>query len=223
MVLQFCIFRDNVEWSDEQKDEAVELIASKSEVKFTAEEIEKLETLQAENWDSFYSVHQNKFFKDRHWLFTEFPELAPKAEAPERVYPESDDIVVNKSTEVEQGMSTGRRIFELGSGVGNSECGIVFTLKIFWCSFYTFSGFSNPQIQQPQRRPDGVCLRFLPPSHRDSQDQSRVRREAMQGVRTRCDCWWVDCSLRRKFDRHVGFNLFRTPGHFKKVLTVFSF
>lgn len=99
---------------------AEETVKKNSNVKFSEEEIEKLEEAQSENWDKFYGVHQNKFFKDRHWLFTEFPELAPNATAPERVYPQSDDITLNVS-EMKLDVGAGRRIFELGSGVGNSR------------------------------------------------------------------------------------------------------
>lgn len=115
------IFRDNVEWTEELKLGAEEAIKKNSNVKFSAEEIQQLELAQSQNWDSFYNVHQNKFFKDRHWLFTEFPELAPRAERPERVYPESEEIVVNKKAALDLKTGEGRRIFELGSGVGNSK------------------------------------------------------------------------------------------------------
>lgn len=118
--IKLVCHRDNVQWSEDQKLQAEEVVRKNSNVKFTSEEIDQLELDQSKNWDSFYGVHQNKFFKDRHWLFTEFPELAPNAESPERVYAKSEDVVVKEMAGMKLD-SEGRRIFELGSGVGNSE------------------------------------------------------------------------------------------------------
>ncbi|XP_045115846.1 tRNA N(3)-methylcytidine methyltransferase METTL2-like isoform X2 [Portunus trituberculatus] len=68
---------DNVVWDETQEAEAKAKVQVNSEVLLTTEEIEKLEQEAAGQWDAFYGIHQNRFFKDRNWLFTEFPELAP--------------------------------------------------------------------------------------------------------------------------------------------------
>lgn len=91
------LFRDNVNWGEEQIAEAEDIVRKNSVVKYSESELEKYEKEADKNWDLFYNVHDNKFFKDRHWLFTEFSELAPRTESPVK-----------------------RHIFEIGCGVGNT-------------------------------------------------------------------------------------------------------
>uniref|UniRef100_A0A182NIK8 tRNA N(3)-methylcytidine methyltransferase n=1 Tax=Anopheles dirus TaxID=7168 RepID=A0A182NIK8_9DIPT len=110
---------DNVQWDDEQERAALEGVKKNSTVKLADEEVARLETEADRNWDRFYGIHQNRFFKDRHWLFTEFPELAPykrSTEVPERVLPDGEKV-----TPTEGGKPHQRRtIFEVGCGVGNT-------------------------------------------------------------------------------------------------------
>ena len=97
-----CACRDDVEWGEDQRREAEEKVEENSKQPVPAKERGQLQELfrihslhlpsmcsilppppppacyesgAADYWDSFYQQHQNRFFKDRHWLFTEFPEL----------------------------------------------------------------------------------------------------------------------------------------------------
>ncbi|XP_034243186.1 tRNA N(3)-methylcytidine methyltransferase METTL2 [Thrips palmi] len=97
---------DNVEWDEEQQKQAQMKVAENSEKLVPEENRQKFEDDANKYWDSFYNNHQNRFFKDRHWLFTEFPELAPKA---------STKMPIDSADS-----NTHRRILEIGCGVGNT-------------------------------------------------------------------------------------------------------
>ncbi|XP_013100280.1 tRNA N(3)-methylcytidine methyltransferase Mettl2 isoform X2 [Stomoxys calcitrans] len=108
---------DNVEWDEEQEQKALEAVQKNSTVTMPDDDKIKFKSDADKFWDSFYGVHQNRFFKDRHWLFTEFAELAPNKD-------------IQKS----------RNIFELGCGVGNTILPILKystepNLKVFGCDF----------------------------------------------------------------------------------------
>ncbi|NXU66232.1 METL2 protein, partial [Horornis vulcanius] len=67
---------DNVEWSEEQEANARSKVQENSSQLLPQDKQEEYEVNAKKYWDDFYKIHENGFFKDRHWLFTEFPELA---------------------------------------------------------------------------------------------------------------------------------------------------
>ncbi|XP_067932226.1 tRNA N(3)-methylcytidine methyltransferase METTL2-like isoform X2 [Watersipora subatra] len=108
---------DNVCWDDEQEKLASEKVSLNSATVLDESKIADYEEEAAAYWNKFYGIHQNGFFKDRNWLFTEFPELYtdnPDAE-PTVDRPTSDDI--NREY---PGSHSTFRILEVGCGAGNT-------------------------------------------------------------------------------------------------------
>ncbi|KAK3604742.1 hypothetical protein CHS0354_017849 [Potamilus streckersoni] len=66
---------DNVVWDEKQEEDARRITSQQLSTPVPEHDKEKFEENAFEYWNEFYMQHQNRFFKDRHWLFTEFPEL----------------------------------------------------------------------------------------------------------------------------------------------------
>lgn len=81
-----------MEWDEQQEQEALEIISKQKQAKVGEDkkgalqcllrkdsqliiQKEKFDKEAANFWNDFYSRNTNKFFKDRHWLRIEFPEL----------------------------------------------------------------------------------------------------------------------------------------------------
>ncbi|CAL2033746.1 unnamed protein product [Caenorhabditis brenneri] len=91
---------DDVEWSEEQQEEAKRIVENQKTMKVDEEKAMKLLETPADQWDAFYAHNENRFFKDRNWLLKEFPELD-----------------VNFGSNLEKPKIS---ILEVGCGVGNT-------------------------------------------------------------------------------------------------------
>ncbi|XP_072197816.1 tRNA N(3)-cytidine methyltransferase METTL8, mitochondrial isoform X3 [Excalfactoria chinensis] len=69
---------DHMQWSQEEEERAKEKAAENSLVKVQLEDQDKYEREASKYWNEFYKTHKNNFFKDRNWLFLEFPEILPE-------------------------------------------------------------------------------------------------------------------------------------------------
>jgi len=107
---------DNIVWDEEQENEAKTKLAIHASNKIDDQRRDELIKDAHKNWDRFYSMHNNRFFKDRHWLFLEYPELSPFKHSTD------DGTGVRKATDsllskVETYVKT---VLEVGCGVGNT-------------------------------------------------------------------------------------------------------
>lgn len=96
---------DDVQWDAEMLEEAEARIQlQREESKQTDTFINEIEPKVKQKWDAFYGAHGDKFFKDRQWIVSEFPELLP--------FLNRESLMTCK-------------ILEVGCGVGNAIAHIV--------------------------------------------------------------------------------------------------
>lgn len=90
---------DDLEWTDEMYQQAEErLSAQKNASNHPDKDLDSIESNVETKWNDFYKVHGDKFFKDRQWIFSEFPEIL------ECIQPNRPEC----------------RLLEVGCGVGNA-------------------------------------------------------------------------------------------------------
>ncbi|XP_068575108.1 tRNA N(3)-methylcytidine methyltransferase METTL2 [Cebidichthys violaceus] len=170
---------DNVEWSEEQEASAKKKVLENNQP-LPPEKQEEYDSRANEFWNGFYTIHENRFFKDRHWLFTEFPELAPQCSLNHESRLEVSDSDHSQQESLDQahrrdvptlsptdgdipGSSATYRILEVGCGVGNTVFPILKTnndpgLFVYCCDFSSTAVElvkANPEYE-PER-----CFAFV--------------------------------------------------------------
>ncbi|XP_043492110.1 tRNA N(3)-methylcytidine methyltransferase METTL2 isoform X2 [Polistes fuscatus] len=139
---------DNVSWDKEQEELAQMKVNDNSTVTLSMETLLKYENEADQYWDKFYGIHNNRFFKDRHWLLTEFPELAPDTVKQNSMQPIRAVVTNNHNDDDEEthiqvlniSSTNSNKILEIGCGVGNTVFPILLyntdpNLFVYCCDF----------------------------------------------------------------------------------------
>lgn len=102
---------DDTEWTEQMLQEAqVRIEEQKKESENYGNDINELEYNVTNKWNQFYSMHEDRFFKDRKWIFSEFHELL--------------ELISNEKSQATC------EIFEVGCGVGNAVVHILTNNKV---------------------------------------------------------------------------------------------
>ncbi|XP_066497339.1 mRNA N(3)-methylcytidine methyltransferase METTL8 [Hoplias malabaricus] len=175
---------DHVQWSPEDLKKARQMVEENSIEQITAEEQVTYDRDANVYWNGFYEMHKNKFFKNRQWLFSEFPELMPPDYEAKCSSGWQESWLTDLGSQgghhsvshspvfgVEQqhntvsfpGQHASFRILEVGCGAGNSVFPIINTIRESNAFLYCFD-FSPRAIQLVKEHPDydpAVCYAFV--------------------------------------------------------------
>jgi len=155
---------DNVVWDSEQEVAAQKKVEEQSQEYVDDELQKKYEEEASRYWNDFYGTHQENFFKDRHWLFTEFPELltgsspcTTPGEVPSADLKDQRDLECSvEGLSLDQTLYPGQhasfRILEVGCGVGNTVFPILLTNNDPGCFVYGCD-FSETAINLVKENP----------------------------------------------------------------------
>ncbi|XP_046846959.1 tRNA N(3)-methylcytidine methyltransferase METTL2-like isoform X2 [Xenia sp. Carnegie-2017] len=151
---------DNVKWSKEQEESAIKVVQENSTT-YVPAHLQEMYTNNAHDyWNNFYMQHNNRFFKDRHWLFTEFPELAAKSTLmSKRSLQPCDDGQAGHYP----GSTAKMKILEVGCGAGNTLFPILQNnndceLFIYCCDF---ASVAVDLVKDQEEYKNGRCYAFV--------------------------------------------------------------
>ena len=146
---------DNVEWDEELLNQAKDKVEKNLASFVSSDRKDELERQAADQWDKFYSIHDNRFFKDRNWLFTEFPELGRESN-------ELETEVCGEGSSSPPSSFQTVNILEVGCGAGNTVFPILQTnnsqrLFVYCCDF---SQVAVDIVKNHEAYDDKRCLAF---------------------------------------------------------------